>query len=417
MKPINFLILNIAVLHLAPILRLLGVLPFGRSAFVVVSGSVISVALAMQYVARSRSVFTRLDWCVLGYISLCVVSAAAFFQPHAPSEPASFLYGIHYVLLPISGFFAIKMFGPKERQLILKVLIGLVIFAQVFGIYLYYARPNWYSAALEDIMFAIRTDDMSEDWRKFARMQSYLGSTSVGTLSAATILALMLLKNGRTLFILGMPFSVISVLLCKQRGGLVATLFALVVFVASEPKRILSRVLFLGSSLAILIIVLERFELTHVGMIDSILERGSEMRYVWEYRGYGPGVAYLSQWPLGVGLGATLSATDSAGLASQGQVVDANFMRIAADLGIQGLLLFGVMVAVAYHTALKSPQRLISIGLISVFMIVCTGTNTLDTHMVSHYFWFFLGFIDAESASHKLRNRKEPILASPVELE
>ncbi len=74
-------------------------------------------------------------------------------------------------------------------------------------------------------------------------------------------------------------------------------------------------------------------------------------------RGYGAGVAYFIEFPLGVGLGGTSSAAENNGLTTRGQVVDANFMRILADLGFQGLASFLFVLIVASYAALRRNSR------------------------------------------------------------
>jgi hypothetical protein len=115
----------------------------------------------------------------------------------------------------------------------------------------------------------------------------------------------------------------------------------------------------------------------------------------WGDRGYGPGLAYMVDFPFGVGLGGTSSGAQAAGLAARGQVVDANFMRILTDLGLLGLWSFVAILFLAARSALKKKDD--SVGwmlLIGLICLICLGTNTLDSYYVSHCFWMFLGAID-----------------------
>ncbi|MBP1609321.1 MAG: hypothetical protein H6Q04_1556, partial [Acidobacteria bacterium] len=116
----------------------------------------------------------------------------------------------------------------------------------------------------------------------------------------------------------------------------------------------------------------------------------------FERRGYGPGLSYFRDFPLGVGLGATSSIADSMGLATRGQVVDANYMRILADLGIVGLFSFFAVLLAAGAAALRRANGFGWLLLFGLIAAICIGTNTLDSFYVSHLFWIYLGVIDTK---------------------
>jgi hypothetical protein len=129
-------------------------------------------------------------------------------------------------------------------------------------------------------------------------------------------------------------------------------------------------------------------------MIDALTGLGSE-------RGYAPGFKYLSEYPMGVGLGATSSAAELAGLSRWGQVVDANLMRIAADLGIIGLLAFIFVLGRAGLSALRTAQPVPWLTFLLAYLVVMIGTNTLDSYYVSHVFWFGVAAIEGNRAYAK----------------
>jgi uncharacterized membrane protein YhaH (DUF805 family) len=113
-------------------------------------------------------------------------------------------------------------------------------------------------------------------------------------------------------------------------------------------------------------------------------------------RGYGPGLWYLSRFPLGVGLGGTSSAAHTAGLVSAGEVADANFMRIAADLGVFGALLFLSILALAVMRALNSPTRWAWLTILMIHCGIMITTNIMDAYYISHAFWMLIAMMDTD---------------------
>jgi hypothetical protein len=195
----------------------------------------------------------------------------------------------------------------------------------------------------------------------------------------------------------------LGTLLTHQRAGFVASVVALAYVVISRPSSefrktnrafavIVCAVAVIGGA-----ILVDNFR---EGTVDQILSRYTGeltegVAGVAEDRGYGPGLAYLADFPLGVGLGATSSAADAAGLTRRGQVVDANFMRILADLGVPGLLSFLFVLAFAIGASRRKRRPRGWVMIVGSVCLICLVTNTLDQFYVPHVFWFLLGTIDS----------------------
>jgi hypothetical protein len=99
-------------------------------------------------------------------------------------------------------------------------------------------------------------------------------------------------------------------------------------------------------------------------------------------------------FPLGVGLGATLSASEQASNSGLGQVVDANFARILADTGFLGLLLFLGIIAIALFISIKNRSLLFFSITILFYSFQALGTNVFDSFICIHLFWIFLGILN-----------------------
>jgi hypothetical protein len=176
---------------------------------------------------------------------------------------------------------------------------------------------------------------------------------------------------------------------------------ALVYVIGLSGQRAVLRVLMLALFIGVLVYGAARWQTTEDATTSRVVERmTTEMiegaSEFGERRGYGPGLRYLHSFPLGVGLGATSSAATNAGLVSKGEVADANFMRIAADLGISGLALFVLVLAAAAWRAYGSRHRAAWLTLLSIHCGIMLTTNVLDSFYISHGFWLLLAVIDCD---------------------
>ena len=109
---------------------------------------------------------------------------------------------------------------------------------------------------------------------------------------------------------------------------------------------------------------------------------------------YQKGLMYLSEFPFGMGIGATTSAADNGGAHPGGQVVDANYMRILSDLGIVGLYVFIAVLVFATRSIFVRQRPKAFLVILLIYSFQATGTNVFDSYYVTHLYWLFLGIID-----------------------
>jgi hypothetical protein len=113
--------------------------------------------------------------------------------------------------------------------------------------------------------------------------------------------------------------------------------------------------------------------------------------------GYVKAGQIITMFPLGVGLGASLSASEQASNSGLGQVVDANFARILADTGIIGLMLFIAILVLALYKSIKKRSLLFFTITILLYSFQALGTNVFDSFICIHLFWIFLGILNNEN--------------------
>jgi hypothetical protein len=347
---------------------------------------------------RTPSV-SPLDLAVSAYLAVSLVSLVQFVLPGNPASPRAYLYGLSLQVVPMLMYFAGRCVDAASVPRILAVLVAAQAFCALVGIPLFFTRPDFYSNYLVDRL------GYTADWQTYARLQSYMGSTATGILSAVAIVLLanlrmaMLLRYGLALLFL------LTIFLTQQRGAYVSGVLAFAYLVYRSKFSVLQLSLAAGATVGGVLAGLASLGLD-IALLEGIMRNrivedlllGSplgERLSSWD-----KGLAFLAQQPLGLGLGATTSAAQDAGAHVNGQVVDAYYMRVAADLGVHGAMLFVLVLVLG---ALQGLGRTAVQGLVVVVAIYAfqsIGTNVLDSFFVSHAFWLLLGLAGAQGRTH-----------------
>lgn len=376
--------------------------------------SAIPIGLAVPYLlGRLVRPLGQLDLWVLLYALWSVGSGVLFLQTGNPTQPAAYFYGLYSFVLPIACYFAGRSLGRAQAPMVLSGIVLLNAFAVAYGLYMHFARPAYYA---DFLVRALTPDGATEEWQYYARLQSYLGSTLVGYISTSGIvLATMAVSSvKRALPALALLFTA-GALLSLQRASLLALIVALayLVFAARGNRgvRVLTVLAFVGAIIyggakagAAADPIRERVQSRATGEILEGLER------FFDERGYKPAIGYLRDFPMGVGLGGTASAADNAGLLTRPEVADANFMRIAADLGPVGLLLFLAVIGAAAGVAWRSEHRLAWSAYLVIHCGIMLSTNVLDSYYISQSFWLTLALLAADGD----RGRAAPSATVPA---
>jgi len=407
--------LYIVVLHLCPILNLVDLLPGGKPAYIVDMATLLPVFLTLRYwtILTVNLRVSFLDLAVTVYLLLSILSILLYLQPDNPSQIEAYFYGIHHFVLPIFLYYAVKTLNPSQQLGLLRLVCYLNVTAITLGIILFYWRPSFYHTFLAEHVFA--SMDSLEEWQIFGRMQSYLGSTALGSIAATTIVLLVVLNFPKTIIVMFLPITFLGAILIFQRGGflasLIATLYAIFKIRGTLGYKFLLSIIFAFLVAAGIASYTNVDKSGLVRLVDKYSVYSFYDSLSNEERGYGPGLSYFTDFPEGVGLGGTSSIADDKGLAMRGQVVDANFMRILADLGLLGLLSFFAVLLAASRAALRRENGLGWLLLFGLIAVVCIGTNTLDSYYISHTFWLFLGVIDTKASKrYSIVNMQRTVL-------
>jgi hypothetical protein len=395
MNPLHLIIAYIALLHLGPLLNLFGMLPGARVYPITSLGHLMMMYLTLRYFVSLRwKGLSRLDMAVTAFTVWSLASFVLYFQKDNPTDIGAYMMGVHLYVMPIFGYFAIRMVSASDQLKVLRFILWSNVFLLGFGLYLWWARPAFYTIFLRDVVFSGL--EGWTDWMLYLRMQSYLASTVLGVICAITVVipGTLGLAPWKTVFVLAMAIP--SVVLTYQRGGQAGTALALMYLTiwgrgsrAMRPIVLVTSLFIAGAGIVFLA------ERSDVGL-SYYLERKNDYNsnLMEGRRGYTVGLDYVTAFPLGVGLGGSGNAASGAGLAQWDKVVDANYMRIFADLGVQGLLMFLVILGLGVEAALRKRKDYGIACMIIIFALVAIGTNVLDGHLTPQLFWLILGMAD-----------------------
>jgi len=365
-----------------------------------------SFFVAMGYMARPIRLpakrYSLLDFFVFLFLGLSLFSGLLFLQKNNPASPLAYLFGLHHLVIPMFLYYCSKSIPADGQANLLKIICMLNLFYIAVGLIMYYWRPEFYSNYLMNWEFH---GEITEHWQLFGRLRSYLGSTTVGILSGTTIVLVDFLKIKKFLKHALVVILFIAGLLSQQRGGYAAIIVGVVYYGFLSRKTVSNKTgfLVLGTGLfialfAVFSIRVGRFE-GQINIVEKTRQRLFEETLTAEQiserkAGYIDGWRNIRNFPLGLGIGATLSASDWAGANPGGQVVDANFMRILSDLGIGGLLLFLLLNALALRSSWKKKNRWAWISILLIYNVIALGTNVYDVYYVNHLYWIFLGMMN-----------------------
>ena len=400
----NYLVAYLGLIH---VLTLWNVFRAGAqiSALFIDLVALFSVGIAVTFIGRhlcfpQQLKFSVLDGLVFCFLLYQVVSLVLYLQPNNPAGISSYFYGVHLLVLPIFLYFTTARMTEEEQEKLLRFICYLHILLVVSGLLLFVLRPEFYTDYLRE---RLASRNVEEIWEIYSRLNSYMGSTAVGLLSAVTIALLPMVKMKKLTKYLLLIIFLLAVLLTQQRGAYVsacvATLFFL--FYRNFSIRYLMLVVVLSAVAGYFIVsasfneVNTLLDYTKNRIAVDLLGGGA---FGERSDSYQKGWRLWSEFPFGMGLGATTSAADTGGAHPGGQVVDANYMRILCDIGFLGLIFFLAIVLAAVRSGLSCRGGAYLLVVIFIYCFQATGTNVFDIFYVNHLFWLLLGFVNVQPA-------------------
>jgi hypothetical protein len=355
----------------------------------------VTIALALRFYARqlgrARPRLSALDLVFSVYLVYSLASIVDYTLPGNPASMFSYLYGLNIQVVPMFTYFAVKGVDETNFRRILRVFVYLQAGCGLVGIALFFGRPDFYTAYLTERL------GYTADWQNYARLQSYMGSTATGILSAVAIALSAHAGLSRfARYSLALLF-LLTIFLAQQRGayvsGVLATAYLLYKSKVSPLQLVVALVVIGGVVVA---------AAASLGITPDLVRDIAQNRVVDDLAHGSPvgeravswnkGLGFVSEYPFGLGLGATTSAADLAGAHRGGQVVDAYYMRVAADLGLPGLIWFLLLLVIAGVVSISRERTSAIAVVVVIYAFQSVGTNVLDSFYVAHVFWMLLGY-------------------------
>lgn len=352
---------------------------------------VLAIAL-FPWGAEHRQKMNSLDLSVLSFVLCCVLSFMLFLLPGNPVSIEAYLLGFNVTIAPIALYLFARLLPGEDKTRFIDRLVVLHFAVAVISLVLHISRPGFYTSAIAS---ALSAEEQLETWQVYARLQGALGSTVMGSICAISILMLIPAGfNGPKKVFFALVFFIVA-LLSFQRGAMVAAFLASVALWVSTAngKSVVTLITFFLVAVSVPLFFAAQIDSAELNrLVDRVVEAWQTLSFADRptYQLIG---RHLVDYPFGMGLGATTSAADSAGLNPGGQMVDANHMRLLADVGPLGLSIFLLTVLLALCRSAGRRSTLWLGGVVFILNLQALVTNLLDSYYISHLYWMALGML------------------------
>ena len=357
------------------------------------------------------------DWPALVWVvTVAYGSVIAYKNQH----PFVLLFGWHYALPPILGYFAIRQIRPSAREAagLVRLLLATYVTLTLLS-FLDFALHPEFTAKLAEVArpevseWAMKVDDQigsaMEFWKRYARLQSLLFEENVfGSLSAFVslyCLAWFTISRravGRSFWLWAV--STAALLLSVSRGSLVGWVVGVFVLlllwrryswrltVALGTVAALAGGLFLYASDNPKVKFWAQM-VANTGVLEGKL--GQDRAHQWK-----AGLEIFLQNPSGTGLGSAGYAASRSGAGST-VVADGNYIAYLAELGIPGALglaamLIGLFWVLGRWQRTTDDPALKALGMALMAYLAGECVHAISANVFEYYytwpvFWLLVG--------------------------
>ncbi|MFC1736017.1 interleukin-like EMT inducer domain-containing protein [Candidatus Hydrogenedentota bacterium] len=354
--------------------------------------------------------FHTVDWCVLALVFLAPLS----FLVSRDLLPG--IYAFRMTYMPMFFYFIVRGNNPDDKQAsrLLVFLTLLLLVIALSGIALRYVFSNQ-----EKLLYEVVRRSMEIHWHSIRMGSIFYSAVWFSALMAvgATICMTLVLRKG-TGFTIRIMWGLAGLTFCFcvvksiSRGAWISIFVGFLVVLALAWRRGLLAMAFLCALVAFILLgdpgVAEKAGLTGVRKAAlSTLEPlklnnnnpSARTQFMRE------SFRHVVSNPLGFGLGGAghpAMRFNTDGLANGAvAALDCWYLKVMAETGIHGLIVFLVFLAAAslkmLHTwrhGREGPGRWISLGILAAFLGVAArsaGSNVLDFYFVAPLVWCLLG--------------------------
>jgi len=380
--------------------------------------------LAVTTVPRGIFPLPRTNW-FIPFTLFAVIYVAQVFNPYLPNILVGLVglrVGLLYaVLVPVAYWF----FDTRQRVLHFFLFLTLLsVPVSLFGIFQYFAGPNWLIALSPGfsraVFYAAGTGGGSTQGYYFRTISTFVQTGGFAIylcfmmLLAVAQMNMPRLRNWRWWIISAFVLQFLAAITTGGRAPLVMFLVAATLLMTMQrrmakvvPVLTLVGLVFMGAVILFGDVVAERFG-TLLDM-EGVQARNVPLAVGWLYE------AMRSDFA-GMGAGYATIASRHAGATDLNQVVVENtFAKVRFETGLPGLLLYFIFILCVIWECIRTPLRLPDrelawlVGacsafiLVNVFLALPWGTP-FDISPTNIYLWFFLGLLGR--APHLLTEKR-----------
>jgi hypothetical protein len=296
-------------------------------------------------------------------------------------------------ILPAIFFFIGKHNKEESNQdSFYKIFAISVFICLIIGLF-YYIIPN---QMYLDYMKKITANFTIENYLEDRRLNSFIGSTEVGSLSAILVVIAMsyIVRNGLSfrnllLYTIALGCSGLSM----QRSSIIASVLMIIfwhIYGISLNK--INHKFIIAEIAFIFLFVIQILRLDYnlpdllITKLNSLGTAISERSNTWiNAVKYSPNIFF------GGGLG---SVGHKALAYAKHFVHDGNYFKILAETGIIGLSLFVILLLLTFFKALSNNKRtFLEISIVSILLFQAIGSNVLSFQTLLPVFWYSIGRI------------------------
>ncbi|EOX3331671.1 O-antigen ligase family protein [Vibrio cholerae] len=304
----------------------------------------------------------------------------------------AFLESLYVWIIPFMAFFLPKKYPVED---LFKSLIYVGTCHAIIGLMTYPLFP------LPLVLSSL--SDTLRDGVAFMRMSSVAGSLIFGVIISSSINALLYLKYCNKIsskkFLIFFMILVLAAFLSLQRSCWLSALLGITIYSLLKFNKSLIFYPFL-TILVILFVVfighhfsLNDFISNRIGTLFSPSNSPVDERFqIWVN-----GIFYLSENPLGYGIGQLGQFGFKNGIVLPFYITDGDYVKWAAEFGFFGALLFVffalylIISRVFIRKFLLSKQGVMHTAIIVGFLAQMIGSNLSEFYYANFTFWFVLG--------------------------
>lgn len=328
---------------------------------------------------------------LFSYILYNIYTFTFYFSTGIPK--AIFFQEFSNSMLPITFFFIGKSNLPQDKlNSFYKIFSIAGVFCLIVGIYYLLFPSEIYIRYLTKTI----TNFVYINYLKDMRLNSFLGSTDIGTLSSILVILSLfyMVKNKIKLkYVLLYVFGILCVGLSMQRSAMAVTSVMIILWHIYGVYKGQFNFQFVFVQVFLVIISFLIIFIYEPHLFDQIITRFGNFSSAFSERSHSWYIAIKNSSNLFFGTGLGSVGHKAIGF-SKNFIHDGSYFKILLETGIIGFTLFFLIFFLTFYKYfLDSEDKHFEISIIFVFLFQALGSNVLAFQALLPIFWFSVGRI------------------------